>query len=35
MLEEMQRFGEEVVPLLDQAGIWTHPATPHEMKNGY
>jgi alkanesulfonate monooxygenase len=26
MLEEMQRFGEQVVPLLEQAGIWTHPA---------
>lgn len=25
MLEEMQRFGEHVVPLLEQAGIWRHP----------
>ena len=25
MLEEMQRFGEQVVPLLAQAGVWSHP----------
>ena len=26
MLEEMQRFGEEVVPLLEKRGVWRHPA---------
>jgi alkanesulfonate monooxygenase len=26
MYEEMQRFGEQVVPLLAQIGIWTHPS---------
>lgn len=26
MLEEMQRFGSEVVPLLEKASVWTHPA---------
>ena len=26
MLEEMQRFGEEVVPLLEKADVWQHPA---------
>lgn len=26
MLEEMQRFGEQVVPLLEKAGVWKHPA---------
>ena len=25
MLEEMQRFGEEVVPLLEKAYVWQHP----------
>src|SRR5215470_6211317 len=25
MLEEMQRFGEQVVPLLKKAGVWAHP----------
>jgi alkanesulfonate monooxygenase SsuD/methylene tetrahydromethanopterin reductase-like flavin-dependent oxidoreductase (luciferase family) len=25
MLEEMQRFGEQVVPLLAKAGVWRHP----------
>jgi hypothetical protein len=25
MLEEMARFGEQVVPLLAKAGIWIHP----------
>jgi alkanesulfonate monooxygenase len=27
MLEEMQRFGEDVVPLLEKAGVWKPPAT--------
>lgn len=26
MQEEMQRFGEQVVPLLAKAGIWVHPS---------
>ena len=26
MLEEMQRFGEQVLPLLEKSGIWRHPA---------
>jgi hypothetical protein len=26
MLEEMQRFGEEIVPLLEKSGVWQHPA---------
>ncbi|MGE4091811.1 MAG: LLM class flavin-dependent oxidoreductase [Candidatus Binatia bacterium] len=26
MLEEMQRFGEEILPLLEKAGIWRHAA---------
>lgn len=27
MQEEMQRFGEQVVPLLTKAGIWSSPFT--------
>jgi alkanesulfonate monooxygenase SsuD/methylene tetrahydromethanopterin reductase-like flavin-dependent oxidoreductase (luciferase family) len=27
MLEEMARFGEQVVPLLTKAGVWVHPTT--------
>jgi alkanesulfonate monooxygenase len=27
MLEEMQRFGEQVVPLLEKDGVWRHPAS--------
>jgi alkanesulfonate monooxygenase len=27
MLEEMARFGEQVVPLLEKAGMWIHPKT--------
>nr|ART37393.1 E110 [uncultured bacterium]ART38452.1 G406 [uncultured bacterium] len=30
MLEEMARFGEQVVPLLAKAGMWIHPT-----RNGY
>lgn len=26
MLEEMRRFGEQVVPLLAKAGLWAHPS---------
>jgi hypothetical protein len=25
MQEEMQRFGEQVVPLLEKEGMWIHP----------
>jgi alkanesulfonate monooxygenase len=28
MLEEMERFGEQVVPLLAKAGVWAHPCEP-------
>lgn len=28
MLEEMQRFGEEVIPLLQKYGVWRPPAPP-------
>lgn len=31
MLEEMQRFGEEVVPLLQKCGVWRHPVH-HEAR---
>jgi len=26
MIEEMERFGETIVPLLVKAGVWEHPA---------
>ncbi len=26
MLEEMKRFGEQIVPLLEKAGVWRHPS---------
>lgn len=36
MLEEMERFGETVVPLLAKAGVWKHPAlTAVEENNVY
>lgn len=31
MLEEMQRFGEQIVPLLAKAGVWSHPVLKKEI----
>jgi alkanesulfonate monooxygenase SsuD/methylene tetrahydromethanopterin reductase-like flavin-dependent oxidoreductase (luciferase family) len=35
MLEEMARFGEQVVPLLAQTGIWRHPYRQGGQHNGH
>jgi alkanesulfonate monooxygenase SsuD/methylene tetrahydromethanopterin reductase-like flavin-dependent oxidoreductase (luciferase family) len=35
MREEMARFGEQVVPLLAQAGIWRHPCRQGGQHNGH
>ncbi len=35
MREEMARFGEQVVPLLAQAGIWRHPCRQGGRHNGH
>jgi len=34
MLEEMARFGEQVVPLLAKAGVWVHPTRNGHQRNG-
>jgi alkanesulfonate monooxygenase len=33
MLEEMARFGEQVVPLLAKAGMWVHPTRNDYQQN--